>query len=78
MRLLINKANALLRPLLSATGQRMHHDKHVRSVGVIAAWCETETHFVEPCVEEYLSAPQHRKLCEYLARGVQSTEGTSQ
>lgn len=56
----------------------MHGDNSVRSVGVLAAWCDAETHLLElrPCVDLYLAEDQHRRLCEYIVSGTGvNTEG---
>jgi hypothetical protein len=41
----------------------------VRSVGVLAAWCESDSHLIEPDrqVSQFLSEANRRHLCEYLA-----------
>jgi hypothetical protein len=48
---------------MSSLGQQ------VRSVGVLAAWCESDSHLIEPDkqVSQFLSEASRRQLCEYLA-----------
>jgi hypothetical protein len=48
---------------MSSLGQQ------VRSVGLLAAWCESDSHLIEPDkqVSQFLSEDSRRQLCEYLA-----------
>jgi hypothetical protein len=48
---------------MSSLGQQ------VRSVGVLASWCESDSHLIDPDrqVLQFLSEGSKRQLCEYLA-----------